>query len=238
MAFSGINHIAYFTNDMKKQIEFFTQVVGMELVALFPMHGVPGAAHCFLKMGKDSYMSFVEFPGVRVEGVIGLSHPQDVGGPIAGGAVQHISINVTSMKELLILRDRLRLNGYAVFGPLDHGMGESMYLGGPEGMLLEFLTTEGCDEITPERWVESATWKALGMSASDIERYCNPPSYEGHAGSVPQPDLAHAVYPTPIPRPMFDALGYLSDADLRRALNFDPAQMQAGPTKEAKPAAA
>ena len=222
MAFSGFNHVAYFTNDMKQQLEFFTEVVGMELVALFPMHGIPGASHCFLKMGKDSFLSFVQIAGVRVEGVVGVSHARDAGGPVAGGTVQHISINVDSMDELLSLRDRLRSKNYAVFGPVDHSMAQSIYLGAPEGILLEFSSTEGCTEPTTARWIEADTGRSLGMSSSDLERYSHPPGYKGQSGAVPQPDLAHAVYPTPIPRPMFDALGYLGDAELRQALRFQP----------------
>src|SRR2546429_5750238 len=36
---NGIHHLAICTKDIKKQIEFFTQVCGMELVALYWMHG-------------------------------------------------------------------------------------------------------------------------------------------------------------------------------------------------------
>ncbi len=39
----GIHHIAVMASDIKKHIEFFSQVLGYPLVALFDMHGVPGA---------------------------------------------------------------------------------------------------------------------------------------------------------------------------------------------------
>ena len=32
---NGVHHLAICTRDMKSQIEFFTQVLGMELVALY-----------------------------------------------------------------------------------------------------------------------------------------------------------------------------------------------------------
>lgn len=219
MGFSGVHHVAFFTNDMKAQLEFFTQVVGMELVALFPMHGVPGASHCFLKAGEDSYLSFVQVEGVRVEGVTGVSHAADAASPVAGGALQHLAFNVDSLEEMLNLRDRLRSNGYAVFGPLDHGMSRSMYLGAPEGILLEFSTVEGCAELTA-KWIEADTGRILGMAGSDLERYAHPPAFEGRSGAVSQPDPSRAVYPTPIPRPMFEALGHLGDKELSEALAF------------------
>lgn len=221
MAFSGVNHLALSTNDMKAQIEFFTQVVGMELTALFPMHGAEGASHCFLKAGKDCYLSFIQMQGVVIEPMIGVSHARDVLAPVAGGAMQHISFNVETMSELLDLRDRLRGNGCAVFGPLDHGTCKSMYLGAPEGIVLEFATCDGSPDMDPKVWVDPATGAVLGMTADDLARYVSPPAIAGQAGSLPQPDLETSVYPPPpIPRPMFEALGQLNDEELSKALSF------------------
>ena len=42
---NGIHHLAIATKDIKKQIEFFNDVLGCELVALYWMHGVEGAWH-------------------------------------------------------------------------------------------------------------------------------------------------------------------------------------------------
>ncbi len=219
--FNGVHHAAFIANDMKAQIEFFTQVVGMKLVGLFPMHGVEGASHCFLEAGKDCYLSFVEIKDVSVEPVHGVSHAVDVSGVVAGGVMQHIAFNCDTMAELLDLRDRLRSNGYCVFGPLDHGVSHSIYLGAPEGILLEFATAEGCQPFSIERWIESETCTLLDMSAEDVKRYVDPPDFAGQGGAVPPPDPETSVYPTPIPRPMFEALGHLSDEELHKALSFE-----------------
>jgi len=48
---NGIHHLAICTKDIKTQIEFFTQVCGMELEALYWMHGVKNTFHGFLKLG-------------------------------------------------------------------------------------------------------------------------------------------------------------------------------------------
>ena len=37
---NGVHHLAICTKDIKSQIEFYTQVVGMDLCALYWMHGV------------------------------------------------------------------------------------------------------------------------------------------------------------------------------------------------------
>ena len=221
MAFTGVHHAAFITNDMKTQIEFYTQVLGMKLVGIFPMHGVPGASHCFIEAGKDAYVSFVQIKDVNVEPVYGVSHAIDTAHPVAGGAMQHMAFGCDSLEEMLTLRDRLRSNGYAVFGPLEHGMSHSMYFGGPEGMQLEFATTDQCEPVRAEDWVDPSTAKTLGMSEADLKRYLNPPAFASQGGAVKQPSLDNAMYPTPIPPPMFDALGYLSDEELKEAMRFN-----------------
>jgi len=39
----GVNHLALSVADMKRTLEFYTGVLGLRLLGLFPMHGVPGA---------------------------------------------------------------------------------------------------------------------------------------------------------------------------------------------------
>ena len=47
---NGVHHLAICTAHMKEQIAFFTDVLGMELVALYWMHGVEGTWHGFLRL--------------------------------------------------------------------------------------------------------------------------------------------------------------------------------------------
>src|SRR5205814_615280 len=51
---NGIHHFAICTADIKAQIAYFTDVLGMELVALYWMHGVEGAWHGFLRLNDQS----------------------------------------------------------------------------------------------------------------------------------------------------------------------------------------
>ena len=60
MSINGIHHLAIATKDIKAQIEFFTDVLGAELVALYWMHGVDGAWHGFVKLHDTSYVAFVQ----------------------------------------------------------------------------------------------------------------------------------------------------------------------------------
>ena len=229
MAFSGIHHLALATNNMKAQLEFFTQVAGMKLVALFPMHGAgKSATHCFIEIGKDNYLSFIEMDGVKVEPVIGVSHAHDVFGPVAGGAMQHLSFNVEKLEELRNLRDRFRTNNYAVFGPVDHGMSHSIYVGAPEGILLEFSTSDTCPGLVPvSEWVNDEAAKRIGVEPEELARYQSPPEFKGRNGAVEQPKGDDVIRPTVIPAPMFEKLGYLNDEQLNQALKMAPQEAAA-----------
>lgn len=183
---NGVHHLAVGTADIKKQIEFFTDVLGMELVALYWMHGVEGAWHGFVKLNDASYVAFVQTPDIpKVERTLGVTHSGNAGNPVAGGAMQHVAFNVDTEAELLALRDRIRSRGITVMGPVDHGMCKSMYFAGPEDLSLEIATSEKA--IDGRAWVDPEVVELAGISAAELERYRNPAKYEDEGGAVPQP---------------------------------------------------
>ena len=57
---NGLHHLAISTGDIKRQIAFFSDVLGMELVALYWMHGVQGAWHGFMKLNDRASIAFVQ----------------------------------------------------------------------------------------------------------------------------------------------------------------------------------
>ena len=59
----GVNHLALSTTDMKRQLEFWCDVLGLPLKALYWMHGVKGAYHGFVELAPDSYVAFVQHAG-------------------------------------------------------------------------------------------------------------------------------------------------------------------------------
>lgn len=214
---NGVHHLAIATRDMKGQIEFFTQVVGMELVALYWMHGVPDTVHGFLKLNDRCSLAFVQGPQMRtIAPQPGVSHAGSPAGPVAPGVMQHVALNVDSEAELLALRDRIRSRGYWVMGPIDHGMCKSMYLAAPEGIVLEFATS--AEPIDAEQWLDPEVVALCGIDAADLARYRRPAAFAGRDGAVPQPD------PTPHPGLQFppgaDRILVMSDEEIARALDF------------------
>ena len=61
---NGLHHLAISTGDIKRQIAFFSDVLGMELVALYWMHGVQGAWHGFMKLNDRASIAFVQSPQI------------------------------------------------------------------------------------------------------------------------------------------------------------------------------
>jgi len=183
---NGVHHLAVATADIKKQIEFCTDVLGMELVALYWMHGVEGAWHGFMKLNDTCYLAFVQTPDIeKIERTLGVTHAGNAGNPVAGGAMQHVAFNVDTEAELLALRDRIRSRGVTVMGPVDHGMCKSMYFAGPEDLSLEIATSE--KPIDGRAWVDPEVVALAGISEEELERYRSPAAYKDEGGAVAQP---------------------------------------------------
>jgi catechol 2,3-dioxygenase-like lactoylglutathione lyase family enzyme len=190
---NGVHHLAICTKDIKQQIEFFTQHVGMELVALYWMHGVDKTFHGFLKLGDSSSIAFCQGPEIgEIQPIKGVSHPAWTAAPVAAGVMQHLALNVDNEADLLAIRDRVRTHGDWVMGPIDHGFCKSIYLAAPEGIMLEFSTSEG-KTIDAESWIDPEVVKLSNISMAELERYKHPPAFESRGGAVPNPpvDLAH-----------------------------------------------
>jgi catechol 2,3-dioxygenase-like lactoylglutathione lyase family enzyme len=179
---------------MKEQIEFFTDKLGMELQALYWMHGVENTWHGFLRLNDESSIAFVCNPDIEsIPRVLGESHAGNPGANCAGGAMQHLALKVCGEEELMAMRDRLRSKGVPVMGPLEHGMCCSIYFAGPENLALEL--SYSLEPINQEAWIDPEVVALAGISASELQRYKHPPSYEDKGGAVPQPDVAKAPGP-------------------------------------------
>jgi catechol 2,3-dioxygenase-like lactoylglutathione lyase family enzyme len=184
---TGVHHLAIATRDIKAQIAFFTQVVGMELVALYWMHGVEDTFHGFLRLGDSSSLAFVQGPEMTtIEPVLGVSHAGFTAGPVAPGAMQHVALNVDSDEDLLAIRDRIRSHGHWVMGPIDHGMCKSIYLTAPEGVMLEFATSAAA--IDADEWIDPEVVGLCNISPDELDGYRRPPTFASQGGAVLQPD--------------------------------------------------
>jgi len=216
---NGIHHLAIATSDIKAQIEFFTDVLGTELVALYWMHGVEGAWHGFLKLNDHCSVAFVQTPDIAgIERTLGVTHAGSGAQPSAGGTMQHLALNVDTLDDLLAMRDRIRSRNITIFGPIDHGMCHSIYFAGPEDLTLEVATS--AEPIDGRAWIDPEVVELAGISADELERYRNPAPLEPQAIPVPQPDFDPDLpWQRGFPREIYEALIAMPDDVLTERLS-------------------
>lgn len=220
---NGVHHFAMCTADIRAQIAFFTDVLGMELVALYWMHGVQGAWHGFLKLNDQCSIAFVQTPEVATIPIeIGVTHAGNPGAPCAAGGLQHIAFNVDTEEELLAMRDRIRSRGVHVLGHIDHGFCKSIYFAGPETLTLEVSTSEG-QAIDPEAWIDPEVVALAGISAEELARFKSPAPYARPAQAVAQPSLDSNTPRLAYPPAIYATIMARSDADtFARASETEP----------------
>lgn len=216
---NGVHHLAISTADIKGQIEFFSDVLGAELEALFWMHGVPGGWHGFCRLNDFCSVAFVQLQGNdEIESTIGVTHAGTGAGRSAPGTMQHVAFNVDTHEELLAIRDRIRSKGVNVIGHIDHGMCESIYFAGPEGLTLEVATSS--EALNPDAWIDPEVVALAGISPQELERFRAPAPYAGEGGTVPQPPLDPAKPHLEYPPHRYEQVLAMSDDEITKLSSY------------------
>jgi catechol 2,3-dioxygenase-like lactoylglutathione lyase family enzyme len=216
---NGVHHIAVMTADIKAQIAFFTDVLGCKLSAIFDMHGVPGAFHAFVHLNDHCYFSFVQMDDIgAIPTTLGVTHAGTGAGKAAAGVTQHIAFSVASHDDLLAMRDRIRTKGVNVMGPIDHGMCQSIYFAGPEGMTLEVATS--AVEVDQEKWIDPKVLDRVGISAEEAARFKAPDTYGGEGGVVAQPPVDPSKPHLAYPEEMYKAMMAMPDEVLAGMISY------------------
>jgi catechol 2,3-dioxygenase-like lactoylglutathione lyase family enzyme len=205
----GVNHLALSTADMKAQLTFFADVLGCPTRALYWMHGVPNTFHGFVELSSDSYIAFVQAPGNPTEPQWGVTHSGNAGGAVTAGTMQHLALNVSSIDDVLTMRDRIRSHGIQVMGPIDHGMIQSIYFAGPEGLSLEVCTGRDIDE---RQWIDPEVQALCGISAEELEQLTAPAGFERPDEPVAQPPYDESKPNMHYPPTVRDAIMGMPDA--------------------------
>jgi len=206
---NGINHLAISTADMKGVLQYFNEVLGMPLAALYWMHGAENTMHGFLKLNASSMLAFVFSPENRKEVQLGNTHPGNPSAPSTMGTMQHLAFNVDSVEDLLALRDRIRGHGIHCMGPADHGYAQSIYFAGPEGISLEVCTFIGSDI---NKWIDPEVLAELNISNDELLNLQNPKAFQRPSRPVPQPSLSDAKdYKLAFPEEVYQQFMSMSD---------------------------
>ena len=118
MTVKRIHHVAYRCRDTRETVDFYRDLLGMELTLGI---GHDGYRHYFFKTANN-YIAFFAYEGARA--MEKKSHGAPSTAPLG---FDHLSISVNSKTDLFALKDRLDAAGIEVSGAVDHGFGWSIY---------------------------------------------------------------------------------------------------------------
>lgn len=221
---NALHHIAISTGDMKGQIEYFSDVLGMELLALYWMHGVPNTFHGFMKLG-DGAVAFVFNEKIqKIDPEIGKTHSGNSGDPSARGTMQHLAFNVDTLDDLLAMRDRIRSRGITVMGPIDHGLCHSIYFAGPENLSLEVATSHSAETPLDLKgtWIDPEVVGLAGINDEELKRYMSPAEYANEGDPLPNPELDPEKPQMVYPEGVLESIMKVPDEMLANSLDKAP----------------
>jgi catechol 2,3-dioxygenase-like lactoylglutathione lyase family enzyme len=169
-----LNHVAYITHDTSATVAFYTELLGMKLVAAVMDDSIPSTGdpvpyfHSFFRMQDGSTIAFFEAP--ELPPPAGVTHP-------AYNIFQHIALEVQSKEVVDAWATWLKGNGVSLVGPVDHKIIYSIYFYDPNGIRLELTTPldptwndqgERAHESLAEWEQVKATARATGQDMSTV----------------------------------------------------------------------
>jgi catechol 2,3-dioxygenase-like lactoylglutathione lyase family enzyme len=135
MKIKKIHHVAYRCRNAKETVDFYKDMLGMDLMYIFAEQRVPSTKeenpymHVFLDAGMGNVLAFFELP----------NSPEMSRDPNTPEWVQHIAFEVSGMDILLKTKSKVEAVGIEVLGPIDHSLFKSIYFFDPSGHRLELV---------------------------------------------------------------------------------------------------
>ncbi|MDQ6834098.1 MAG: VOC family protein [Chloroflexota bacterium] len=136
--FAALHHVALVTNDMKKTVAFYRDVLGSE-IAMGHRLGRPGnERHYFITVAPNTVFAFFEFPDAE------LPAHKDATLPSTGRTLDHIAFFVGSDERFDAWRQRLTEAKAAHLSPIrDMGIVRAFFFDDPNGITLEVMAGMG-----------------------------------------------------------------------------------------------
>ena len=137
-----IHHVAYRCKDAKQTVDWYKEMLNMELTVAIAENEVPSTKapdpymHIFLDAGMGNVLAFFEIPNSPEMG-------RDENTP---QWVQHIALEVEDVNALVDAKTFLQSKDVDVLGPVNHGVFKSIYFFDPNGHRLELAANTGTHE--------------------------------------------------------------------------------------------
>jgi catechol-2,3-dioxygenase len=138
-----LNHAVLWVRDAQRSAEFYTKVLGFEVVSA---------------MGAQA--AFLRADGSTNDHDLGLFSVGDRPSPAAHSpGLYHLAWQVNTIEELARLRTKLIAAGSLV-GESDHGVSKSLYAADPDGIEFEVMWA-----VPKENWPTGASTERLDLDA-------------------------------------------------------------------------
>jgi catechol-2,3-dioxygenase len=122
MAVRRLNHAVLYVNGLDRAVDFYTTVLGLEVIA-----AMPGQAAFLLSPGSLNEHDL---------GLFEIGRGRNDGQPRVG--LYHLAWEVATLADLVDTRDKL-VRAAALVGESDHGLTKSLYAKDPSGNELEVM---------------------------------------------------------------------------------------------------
>lgn len=155
-----LSHVAYMTRDTAATADFFSRILGMELVNAVLDDSIPSTGepvpyfHSFFKMADGSTVAFFEAP--ELPPLADPPHP-------AYDTFQHLALQVDTPEIVDRWHRWLESCGVEVLGPVDHKIIYSIYFHEPGGLRMEITapTSPAWNDNAEHAAAQLADWSAL-----------------------------------------------------------------------------
>jgi catechol 2,3-dioxygenase-like lactoylglutathione lyase family enzyme len=161
-----LSHMAFITRDTAATADFYTRVMGMELVNAVLDDAIPSTGepipyfHSFFRLSDGSTVAFFEAP--ELPPLAPPPHP-------AYDTFQHLALQVATTDDVDRWHEWLGMHGVEVLGPVDHKIIYSIYFHDPNGLRLEITTPTSPtwnDNAEPAR-ASLADWQTVKARAAE-----------------------------------------------------------------------
>ncbi|MDQ6604361.1 MAG: VOC family protein [Chloroflexota bacterium] len=136
--FAAIHHVALVTNDMKRTVAFYRDVLGSEIAMGHRLDRPGNERHYFITVAPNTMFAFFEFPDAE------LPAHKDATLPSTGRSLDHIAFFAGSNEQFDTWYQRLTEAKAAYLSPIrDMGIVRAFFFDDPNGITLEVMAGMG-----------------------------------------------------------------------------------------------